>query len=86
MSQKGNAINNVDAIIKLVLAAAKKAREDAGYGGRHDDGGEGRMKDQVKFYNYGREGIIPPEWKEHEIKLDPEYAEYQRLQQKFGQR
>lgn len=78
---------SIDAIINLVLGAANQRRMDAGYGGRWDDGGASALQDQVKFYNYGRNNQIPPEWEAYaqkaEIESDPEFAEYQRLKTKF---
>lgn len=75
---------NVDALIKLVLADAHQKRESSGQGGHHHDGGASVIETQVKFYNYGRAGRIPTEWKVFESQLDPEYQEFQRLKQKFG--
>lgn len=74
---------DIQKLINLVLADAKKSREDAGYSGRMDDGGASRLEDQVKFYNYGRNGATPPEWEHYEKQLDPEFQEYQRLKKKF---
>jgi hypothetical protein len=76
--------SKIERLISIVLNAAHSAREGAGYGGRWDDGGASHMEDQVKFYRYGQQSIVPPEWKEYEKLLDPEYQEYVRLQQKFG--
>jgi hypothetical protein len=76
--------SKIERLIAVILNAAESARQDAGYGGRWDDGGASRMEDQVKFYRYGQQGVVPPEWKEHEKLLDPEYQEYVRLQGKFG--
>jgi hypothetical protein len=86
MSQKDKEeyTKHVNLLIKQVLLAAKKTRDDAGYSGRHDDGGASRMEAEVLFYKYGRNGTIPPEWKKYEVELDPEYEQYQRLKQKFG--
>lgn len=45
------------------------------------------LLDQIKYYEYGGEGIIPPEWeKSYAHFLDDEWEEYQRLKQKFGGR
>lgn len=76
----------VDEVMRIVLEAAHNARESAGYSGRYDDGGASRLEDQVKFYNYGRAGTLPPEWKVYTDMVDPEWETYQRLQKKFGQR
>jgi hypothetical protein len=31
----------------------------AGYGGRLDDGGAGQLRDRVRFYKMGRDGVFP---------------------------
>jgi hypothetical protein len=74
---------NVEGLIKLVLKDAHSKRENAGYSGAHHDGGASLIEAQVKFYNYGRAGQIPPEWKSLESHLDPEYQDYMRLKKKF---
>jgi len=66
-------------------------RQAAGMGGRHDDGGYREKMQQLEYFKDGirfeRAGIVP-DWladavHEVEIKEDPEYAEYQRLKEKF---
>lgn len=74
----------INDLIAVVLRAAHKRREDAGYEGRSSDGGARELEEQVKFYNYGRAGAVPEEWKQYANQLDPEYQEFLRLQQKFG--
>ncbi|WP_090739417.1 hypothetical protein [Paenibacillus sp. Mc5Re-14] len=40
---------------------------------------------QIKFFEYGREGVVPPEWNhEYGHLLDDEWTEYQRLKEKFN--
>ena len=75
--------NQIEGLKQMVLEAAEQAREDAGFSGRLDDGGAGRMKDQVKFYEYGQRGVVPTEWEKHLKKLDPEWEEFQRLKKRF---
>lgn len=71
-------------LVDLVLKQAAKVRDDAGYSGRMDDGGARVMEEQVRYYLYGLDGVVPVEWeREHGQKLDPEFAEYQRLHAKF---
>jgi hypothetical protein len=82
-NQRANLPANIDEIIKLVLKSAVKAREDAGYGGRHDDGGARHIEEQVKFFNYGLARQMPPEWQDFANQFDSEYSEYQRLKKKF---
>lgn len=74
----------IDKLIALVLKDAEDKKLDAGYSGRWDDGGGGRLEDQVKFFQYGLKGQIPPEWEGYKKLLDPEYIEYLRLKRKFG--
>lgn len=78
---------NFDKVIARILAEAQSAETNAGMGGRYDDGGASRLKDQVKFFKYGLICQMPPEWKEHADQItkeeDPEYTEYIRLQKKF---
>lgn len=74
----------IDKLIPLVLKDAENKKFDAGMGGRWDDGGAARLEDQVKFFQYGMKGQIPPEWDQYQKLLDPEYIEYLRLKRKFG--
>lgn len=73
-----------DKIIQLVLKDAEHARINAGYSGRWDDGGANKFEEQVKFFQYGLNATLPPEWKQYELLLDPEYNEYLRLHKKFN--
>jgi len=71
----------------LVLKQAEDNRNSAGYGGSMTDGGASLLEAQVRFYDYGARGVIPPEWEQHakeaKAQADPEYAEYLRLAAKF---
>lgn len=75
-------------VMGLVLKEAATRRDNAAYSGEWNDGGASALEDQVKFYRYGIEGRIPPEWKKYADQAtredDPEWAEYQRLRKKFG--
>lgn len=77
----------IEAIKVKVLREAESRRESAAYGGRRDDGGASLLEAQVKWYEYGRQGVMPPEWKEHAREVvnenDPEWADYLRLRKKF---
>lgn len=73
-----------DKIIPLILDAAKKAREDAGYSGLMNDGGAAVLEAQVNYFQYGLSCRLPPEWEQYKKLLDPEYMEYLRLRRKFG--
>ena len=79
-------MGDIERLIALVLADAQEKRTNAGYAGAWDDGGASRIEDQVKFYRYGQRNSIPEEWAVHAHKLDPEWAEYERLRAKFGGR
>lgn len=74
---------DVEKLMNLVLKAAESARMDAGYGGRHDDGGASHMEAQVRFYRLGQRNEIPDEWKTFANQLDPEYETFLRLKEKF---
>jgi hypothetical protein len=75
-------------IFTLITADANKRREDAGYGGRVDDGGASLLETGVYFYKLGMEKRLPEEWESYfqqaTNEADPEYAEYTRLKKKFG--
>jgi len=76
--------SRIERLMSIILNVAHGKREDAGYSGRWDDGGAGHLEDQVKFYRYGQQGVMPPEWAEYEKLMDPEYQEFIRLQKKFA--
>ena len=76
---------NVDIVkvMELVLEDAHNKAEDAGFGGRMDDGGASVMRSQVEFYRAGLNKTIPTEWNKYVKMTDPEFSEYIRLKQKF---
>lgn len=78
---------DIEKLIELVLKDAHNKSEDAGFGGRMDDGGASVMRSQVEFYRAGLNKTIPTEWDKYVKKYleiyDPEYSEYLRLKQKF---
>ena len=63
---------------------------NAGMSGSNGDGGASVLREQVKYYKYGRDGILPPEWEPYQLQAlresDPDWAELQRLKKKFGER
>ena len=73
----------IEKLKRVILDDAGRKRDDAGHGGRMDDGGASRLEDQVRFFTLGQQGDIPVEWREYEKYLDPEWAEYERLKKKF---
>lgn len=74
----------IQRLIEKVLDDANCREQDSAFEGGMSDGGAGRLREQVRFYIYGRDGTIPSEWKIHEHKLDPEYQKYLELKKKFG--
>lgn len=75
----------IEEVMKAVLEHADKLEKDAGYAGERHDGGAGRLRDQVEFYQKGLNGDIPELWlKIPSVKgLDEQYAEYLRLKEIF---
>jgi hypothetical protein len=71
---------------------AAMRRSAAGFGGRMDDGGASHIEEVCNAYESGMSGHIPAAWlgtyRSMEIEAarsaDPEFAEYQRLAAKFG--
>lgn len=83
-----------DRDIALIKAAVERgveaAREDAGYGGRMDDGGASLMQsrlthwlDGVMFARSGKTVVYDHIIANARKQDDPDYAEYIRLQKKF---
>lgn len=77
----------IQAIEATVLQVAKDRRESAAYNGAKHDGGASVLEGQVRWYEYGRKGVVPPEWEEYaravKNERDPEWKDYQRLRKKF---
>jgi hypothetical protein len=78
-------------IVKFLVFLAGKAEQirlNAAYSGSYSDGGAGVLLDQIEFYIAGRDHTFPTKWnqylKEYNRAHDPEYADYQRLKEKFG--
>jgi hypothetical protein len=80
-------MDSIEAVKARVLKKADAQEMNAAYSGAHHDGGARRMRDQVKFYEYGQKGMVPPEWEEIAEQVskeaDSEWGEYQRLKNKF---
>lgn len=78
---------SMDDVIALIEKEADLRQENAAQGGSYNDGGASVLRDQVKFYRYGRSGIFPPEWKMYNDKAvkqaDPEWGTYLKLKRKF---
>lgn len=74
-------------IMRLALLEADNARVNAGMSGSFHDGGAGSIEIAVKFFKYGLDCKIPPEWEKYkkivDNNSDPEYNTYLRLKEKF---
>lgn len=80
-------------IKESVASSAVKARDDAGYSGRMDDGGARHMEeklrywlDGIKFAATGDTEVYSSIAKRLEKETDPEYEDYKRLKEKFENR
>lgn len=78
---------NLKDLYKYINNVADNKELDAGMGGRHDDGGARILRQQISFYQMGRNGTIPSDWERYANELknekDPEYAKYLELKKKF---
>lgn len=80
----------VDGAVFLAIEREVESRAlNAGYNGSYSDGGASVLREQVKYYKYGRDGILPPEWEPYQLQAlresDPDWAELMRLKKKFGE-
>ena len=75
-----------DFILHLLEEAGARSM-DAGFSGRHDDGGARNMARSIAAWVAGLHDEIPKEFEKSYTKyfekMDPEYQEYLRLQKKF---
>jgi len=62
---------------------AHDRRESAGFNGEMGDGGASQLECEWKFYTYGIQSVVPPEWEHFLKECDPEYKDYLRLKKKF---
>lgn len=76
-------IDYLNKIIALIEKDAADLKETAAFNGSHEDYGASSMLREMKFFMHGFNGEIPPEWKRYQQVLDPEYAEFKRLKEKF---
>lgn len=81
------ATNVNDQFIQFLRNKVQSNREDAGFNGRHDDGGARVLEDQIEVYKAGLKNIMPLVWQPYIVEFvkstDPEYAEFKRLKAKF---
>ena len=86
-------------IIETVSQKAQQMRTDAAYGGEHGDGGASRLEKELEFFTLGFKAYadtvpdknyldmfidVPIFWQSYFYRQDPEYVEYIRLKNKFG--
>lgn len=74
-------------IADFIKRKAQQLTDDADYYGSNNNPGV-PLKREVEAFQSGLDRIIPPSWeklvKEYETENDPEYKEFLRLKQKFG--
>jgi hypothetical protein len=74
--------------IDFLKKKADKLEMDAGYSGSMNDFGARALREQIECWLAGQKGEVPALWNEflksYSRETDPEYADYLRLQRKFG--
>jgi len=82
----------IETLLKLskrMREIAHQKREDAGYSGSWGDNGARALEETCDAFEAGLQGKCPDAWKEELAKMqrenDPEYKEFLRLKQKFGE-
>jgi hypothetical protein len=78
-----DAVAMFEEIMELILSDAAKIRTNASFSGSWGDGGASDLEKQVRFFKYGMNLALPPEWEHYNQRLDPEYTEFLRLKKKF---
>lgn len=76
-------------LLLYILHHAQMRRADAGYSGSHSDGGASQLESQVElFIDAVIDRKTPAVWSEYAKQfargVDPEYAQYLKLAEKFG--
>jgi len=74
--------------LSSLIREAEATRESAALSGMMGDNGASDIELQVAVYRAGTNDTVPDVWREKYNKfiktLDPEYAEYRRLKEKFN--
>ena len=73
----------IDDLIKSVEIEADNREKGTAMRGAMSDDGAGYLREQVKFYKMGMDGVYPREWEKYTKHIDEEYQEYLRLKNKF---
>lgn len=75
--------DEIKKLTEIILEEANRKESNAAFNGGMNDGGAGRLREQVQFFIHGYNLSIPPEWKKFKDQLDPEYQKYLQLKKKF---
>lgn len=74
-------------IMSWIRAEIGARRHNAGMSGSWSDGGASELEKQLDVYASAIQGLVPQAWQgivdRYIAEADPEYQEYQRLQEKF---
>lgn len=84
MHEKKPTATDLDRLFDAIDKEADRRELNAAHAGERGDYGASKLREQVRFFRLGMKGEIPTEWEKYEKLLDPEYAEWQRLNKKFG--
>lgn len=74
----------VDELKKAVAIEADEREYTAAMNGSYSDGGATALREQLRWYEMGERGTYPKDWEKYSRHVDAEYAEFLRLQKKFG--
>lgn len=83
MSSEQNS-QSIDEVIFNIRHTAERRRKNAGMDGSWGDGGASRLLEQVHFYEMGRKGMIPPEWREFTQEVQDDRRVFEALKRKHG--
>lgn len=70
--------------LKAMYDKAARDASNAAFGGEHHDNGARALVRRLNTFIYGWHREIPDDWK-GSMREDPEWAEYQRLKEKFDE-
>ena len=81
-------MNDIEKFLKYLADEAKAEKRNAEFSGSWGDGGCNSTMTSIMIYRAGQKGTIPDAWKKDYIEFnkinDPDFAEYVRLNKKFG--
>lgn len=82
MAAKQGTPQLVDEMLRQVEDNAKQMDTNYAFSGGAGSSGS-HLRELATYYNYGRQGQIPPEWEPLIDTLDPDWITYQALHAKF---